>query len=126
MTNEEHLLEGLSQDERVLLRPGPNVRWIISTMTQPAEMPIHLEPGVSYTLRAREEGLDFSKALGENAPTGTHWDLEKYEPVYNGGVWVGTLKVSLVRNTDGQPVSERSVPIYSGPMKCEPPFCEAD
>lgn len=125
-----HILElsvGSEQEvaERRLLRPGPNVQWFMSTTTPRFEMPIQLEAGYSYTLRTREVGMDFSEALGENAPEGKRWDLDKYEPIYSSGIRVGTLTVSLVRNVDGELVSERSIPIYSGPMKCQPPFCEA-
>jgi hypothetical protein len=94
--------------------------------TQPFELPVSLEPGHSYTVHADQKNLDFSRALGENAPSGSRWDLDAYEPIYNSGMPVGIVTISVLRNIDRQVLSETSVPLYSGQMKCGPPFCEAE
>jgi len=108
---------------RVVLRPGENVRWRIPVRTGRIEVPIDAELGHSYTVEGREEDLHLRSALLEQAPSGTRWDLEGYEPAYHSGVEVGWLRIRVLRDADGRVVEELSVPLVSGRLVCEPPFC---
>ena len=126
----DHVLELIGESEhrvaeRRFLRPGRNLTWDMPISTQPFELPVNLEPGHSYVVRAGEKDLDFSKALGEGAPAGTKWDPDEHKPTYNSGMLVGTMAVRVLRTTDRQVASEVSVPLYSGHMECQPPFCAA-
>jgi hypothetical protein len=126
----DHTLELIGESEHMVverrfLKPGRNLQWHIPIATQPFELSVNLEPGHSYVVQAGEKNLDFSKALGEGAPIGTKWDPDEHEPTYSTGMPVGTMTVRVLRTTDRQVTSEVSVPLYSGHMKCPPPFCEA-
>lgn len=126
----DHTLELVGESEhrvaeRRYLRPGRNLTWDMPISTQPFELSVNLEPGHAYVVRADEKDLDFGRALAENAPAGTKWDAEEHQAIYYSGVPVGTMTVSVVRRADGRVAGEISVPLQSGPMKCEPPFCEA-
>jgi len=112
--------------ERHRVQPGRNRRWTMPITTKPFELPIHLEPGYSYTMRANEEGLNPRKALAKDGPAERTRDLAEYEPIFYRGIEVGTLVVSLSRDSDRQIMSEVSVPIYSGTMRCESIFCEPE
>ncbi len=125
----EHTLEFVGESEhrvavRRYLRPGRNLTWDMPISTQPFELSVNLEPGHAYVVRVDERDLDFSRALGEKAPTGTKWDAEEHEAVYYSGMPVGSMTLSVVRRADGRVASEIRVPLHSGHMKCEPPFCE--
>jgi hypothetical protein len=109
--------------KRVRVEWGPNRRWKMQISTKPFELSIDPEPGAAYTIRAREKELDPRKALGEDAPEEVVRDLESYEPIYHRGVEVGTLTVSVLRNRDREIMRELGVPVYSGKMRCELPFC---
>ena len=111
---------------RVYVRPGENLRWKMPITTRPIELSIDPEAGHSYTVSAREEALDLRAALGKDAPTGTDWDPAAHKAIYASGRPVGTLKLEVRRDARRDLVSELSVPLYSGPMGCEPPFCEAE
>jgi hypothetical protein len=127
----DHTLELIGESEhrvavRRFLRPGRNLTWDMPISTQPFELSVNLEPGHSYVVRAGEKDMDFSEALGERGPTGTKWDPDEHEPSYYSGVPVGSMTVRVLRTTDRRLASEVSVPLYSGHMKCQPPFCEAE
>jgi hypothetical protein len=127
----DHTLEIIGESEqrvaeRRFLRPGRNLQWHIPISTQPFELSVNLEPGHSYVVQAGEKDLDFSKALGEGAPTGTKWDPDEHKPTYQSGMPVGTMTVRVLRTADRWIASEVSVPLDSGHMKCQPPFCEAE
>jgi hypothetical protein len=126
----DHTLELMGESEhrvavRRYLEPGRDLTWDMPISTQPFELSVNLEPGHSYVVRAGEKDLDFSKALGEQAPAGTKWDPEQHEAVYYSDMPVGTITVSVLRAADDRVVSETSVSLRSGHMACEPPFCEA-
>ena len=126
-----HTLELLVGSEhtvakRVLLEPGENIRWKMPIRTGRVELSINPEPGSSYTVRGGEEALNLRSALGKKAPSGTRWDLDEYDPIFYGGIEVGTMRIKVLRDGDRQIISELSVPLYSGRIKCEPPFCEAE
>jgi hypothetical protein len=110
--------------ERVYLKPGENLRWKLPITTRRVELSIQPEPGHSYRVRAREQALSLRTALGTDAPSGTSWDPAAHEPTYTSGREVGTLRLEVLRDARRHLVSELSVPLYSGRMKCEPPFCE--
>ena len=127
----DHTLELMGESEhrvaeRRYLRPGRNLTWDMPISTQPFQLSLNLEPGYAYVVRAGEKGLDFSKALGEDAPTGTKWDPEEHDASYYTGKPVGTMTVSVLRTADDRVVSETSVSLRSGHMTCEPPFCKAE
>ena len=109
---------------RAYVQPGENLRWKMPITTRRIELSIDPEPGRPYTVRAREQALDLAAAL-KDAPTGTRWDPAEHEPIYYRGRVVGTLKLEVLRGARHELVSELSVPLYSGRMPCEPPFCEA-
>jgi hypothetical protein len=109
--------------ERVMLRPGENVRWRLPIRSGPIEIPLDVEPGHSYTVEGREVGLDLRRALAKDAPSGTRWDLDGHEPVFTSGVQVGSLRIRVLRDADGQVVEELSAPLVSGRSSCGPPFC---
>ena len=126
----DHTLELIGESEhtvaeRRFMRPGRNLEWHMPISTQPFEISINPEPGHSYVVQAGEKDLDFTKALGENAPSGTKWDPDEHEASYYNGMPVGTMTIRVLRTADRQVASEVSVPLYSGHMKCQPPFCEA-
>jgi hypothetical protein len=112
--------------ERVYLEPGKHLSWKMPITTQRVELSIDPEPGHSYSVRAREEDLNLRTALGKDAPSGTSWDPEEHKPIYYSGREVGTLRIEVLRDARRTFVSELSVPLYSGRMKCELPFCEAE
>jgi hypothetical protein len=129
--NAQHTLEFMfaSQHEvatRVVLSPGGNIHWRLPVVTEQVGLSVNLEPGYSYTIHASEEVLNPKKALPENAPTGTRWDPDEHDPIYRIGVEVGTMTISILRDWDYHVVSELSVPLYSGTMTCQPPFCETE
>lgn len=124
----DHTLEFTGESEhrvaeRRFLRPGRNLTWDMPISTEPFELAVNLQPGHSYVVRAGEKDLDFTAALGEEAPTGTKWDPDEHQPTYYSGVPVGTMTVSVLRTSDDQVVSEASVSLRSGHMACEPPYC---
>lgn len=128
-TGVPHTLELLVGSEhtvatRVLLEPGENLRWKMPITTRRIELSINLEPGSSYTLRGGEEVLDLRSALPKDAPRGTSWDVDQHEPIFYKGLKVGSMQIELLRNADRRVESALSVPLYSGRMRCEPPFCE--
>ncbi|MDH3520641.1 MAG: hypothetical protein OEM49_09310 [Myxococcales bacterium] len=108
------------------LEPGRNMRWIMPVRTQPIELALELEPGQAYVIRAEEKDLALREALGQDAPPETSRDLEKYEPVFQSGVEVGTLSVRVKRRKDGEILRELSAPLYSGKLACGPPFCASE
>src|SRR5262249_42526538 len=110
--------------QRAYVQPGANLRWRMPITTRRIELSIDPEPGHAYTVRAREEALDLAAAL-KDAPTGTRWDPAEHEAVYYRGRVVGTLRLEVLRSPRRELVSELAVPLYSGRMPCEPPFCEA-
>jgi hypothetical protein len=112
--------------KRVFLEPGENLRWKMPITTGRVELPVNLEPRHSYTIRAAEEALHLRSALSKDAPTGTRWKVNEHRPIYYDGVEVGTLRIEVLRNRDRRIVSELSVPLYSGRLRCEPPFCAAE
>ncbi len=123
----EHRLEFVVGSEhtvvkRVVLRPGENVRWRMQVRTARVELPIELAAGHAYTVEAREEILDLRAALPKEAPSGTRWDLDGYEPVYHTGVEVGRMRIRVLRDARGV-VKALTVPLVSGRIACEPPFC---
>ena len=109
--------------KRVYLEYSDNLRWQMPISSQPVELSFVPEPGSSYTIRAREIGLDLRRALGENAPRGTDWDPDAHSPSYLGGSEVGSLELEVMRNADRRIVGSVSAPLYSGPLACGPPFC---
>jgi hypothetical protein len=111
--------------KRVVLRPGANVRWRLPIRSARIELPIELAPGHAYTVEGREAALDPRRALAAEAPPpeAGRWDLDAYEPTFRSGVEVGSLRLRVLRDVDGQVLEEVSVPLYSGRMGCEPPFC---
>jgi hypothetical protein len=90
------------------------------------QLSLNREPGYAYVVRAGEKDLDFSKALGEDAPTGTKWDPEDHGASCYTGKPLGTMTVSVLRTADDRVANETSVSLRSGHMACEPPFCEAE
>lgn len=130
-TGVEHTLELVIGSEhtvskRVRVEPGPHQRWKMQIATRPFELALAPEPGAAYTLRAEERDLKPREALGEGAPAETTRDFGDHAPVYRRGVEVGALTVRVVRNRDRAIESQISVPVYSGEMRCERPFCEPD
>jgi hypothetical protein len=111
--------------KRVFLDRDGNLDWRIQIRTQRVELSIDPEPGSSYTIRGREVRLDLRSALGEDAPKGTRWNPDEHAPVYLGGTEVGSLELQVLRNKDRRVVQQLSVPLYSGRLACEPPFCAA-
>jgi len=112
--------------KRVVLEPGANVRWKMPITTRHVEVSITPERDQEYTLRAREEVLNLANAMPRESPRGTNWKLDAYEPIYKRGVEVGLLRIEVLRGPDDEVVSAFSVPLYSGRMGCEPPFCEVE
>jgi len=124
-----HTLELLVGSEhtvakRVALERDRKIRWKMPISTRRVEMSITPEPGRSYTVRGGEQLLHLRSALSSEAPRGTRWDVDESDQIYLRGVEVGTLRIEVLRGR--QIVSELSVPLYSGRMSCEPPFCGAD
>jgi hypothetical protein len=111
--------------KRVFLDRGGNLAWRIQIATQRVELSIDPEPGSSYTIRGRERALDPRSALGEDAPRGTRWNPDEHAPVYLAGTEVGSLELQVLRNKDRRVVQQLSLPLYSGRLACEPPFCAA-
>ena len=111
---------------RVLLEPGENLHWKMPITTRLIELSINLQPGSSYTLRGGEEVLHLQNALPKDAPRGTSWDVDQHEPIFYRGLEVGSMQIEVLRNADRRVESALSVPLYSGRMKCEAPFCEGE
>ena len=130
-SGKEHTIDlRVGSEETVAERGGVHVgrrlRWTVPISTRVIRLALTPEPGASYTIEAVETDLHVRTALGENAPDDDARDLDQYEAVFSSGVQVGTAKVRIVRNADGQVVSKLRVPIYSGKMTCGPPFCGSD
>jgi len=127
---EHHIVFAIEGEHQAAVRrrlePGRNLRWVLPVRTEPVDLALTLEPGQSYVIRVEEKGLEVRQALGENAPPETSRDLEKYEPVFQTGVLVGTLDVRVERSRDGVTLSRISAPIYSGRLDCGPPFCDSE
>jgi hypothetical protein len=109
--------------KRVVLRPGENIRWRMPIRTGRIVLTIDLEPGYWYTVEGREDALDLRRALGQEAPSGTRWDLEGHDPIFHSGVEVGSMRLTVLRDADRRVMRELSVPLYSGRMSCERPSC---
>ncbi len=126
-----HTLELLIGSEhavakRALLRPGEHLHWRMPTTTRRVELVIDPKAGSSYTVRGGETTLNLRRALPETTPRGTRWDSGAGEPIYHKGVEVGSMRFQVVRDGDRRVLSDLSVPLYSGPMTCELPFCETE
>jgi hypothetical protein len=110
--------------KRVVLEPGESLRWRMPIKTQRVELSITPDARESYTLRGGEEVLRLGSALGSQAQAETRFERDA-RPRYYKGVEVGAMRIGILRDRDRRVVSEVSVPLYSGRLGCEPPFCEA-